>query len=115
MNAERLAKVEAVFARYGPVAVAFARFFSVLHQLNGLVAGSMGMPWRRFLLFNALGAALWVLTWTVVGYYVGLHGAGIAALTHKFGHAGIIVALIAAMAMMAYLYRRRARPQRPER
>lgn len=70
LNAERLAKAEAVFARYGPVAVAIARFFSLLRQLNGVVAGSMGMPWRRFLLFNALGAALWVLTWTMIGNYV---------------------------------------------
>jgi membrane protein DedA with SNARE-associated domain len=116
LTAERLVKVEAVFARYGPAAVAFARFFDVLRQLNGVVAGSMDMPWRRFVLFNALGAALWVLTWTAVGYYVGLHGTGIAAFTHRFGYAGIALALIAAVVVLAYLYRRRADlAQRPER
>ena len=31
------------------------------------------MPWRRFLLFNALGAALWVATWTSLGYLAGNH------------------------------------------
>jgi membrane protein DedA with SNARE-associated domain len=116
LTAERLVKVEAVFARYGPAAVAFARFFDVLRQLNGVVAGSMDMPWRRFVLFNALGAALWVLTWTAVGYYVGLHGTGIAAFMHRFGYAGIALALIAAVVVLAYLYRRRADlAQRPER
>jgi membrane protein DedA with SNARE-associated domain len=107
LNAERLAKVEAVFTRYGPAAVGFARFFNVLRQLNGIVAGSMRMPWPRFLVFNALGGALWVLTWTVVGYYVGLHGADIAALTHKLGYVGIAVTVIAGAALLAYIYRRR--------
>jgi len=34
----------------------FARFLAVLRQLNGIVAGTLGMPWWRFLLFNAIGA-----------------------------------------------------------
>jgi membrane protein DedA with SNARE-associated domain len=58
-------------------------------------------------LFNALGAALWVLTWTVAGYYVGLHGAEIAALTHKVGYAGVAAALIAAAAALAVVIVRR--------
>jgi len=109
LTAERLAKVEAAFARWGPVAVAFARFFNVLRQLNGVVAGSLEMPWRRFLMFNALGGAAWVLAWTVAGYYVGIHGAGIAALLHKAGYAGTIVALVGALAVLAIMSWRRAR------
>lgn len=108
LTAERLSKVEAAFTRWGPLAVAFARFFNVLRQLNGVVAGSLKMPWRKFLLFNALGGAAWVLTWTVVGYYVGLHGAGIAALMHQVGYAGVIVALVAVCAVLAFMYWRRA-------
>jgi len=111
LTSERLAKVEAAFARWGPLAVAFARFFNVLRQLNGVVAGSLKMPWRKFLLFNALGGAAWVLTWTVVGYYVGLHGAGIATLMHKVGYAAVIVALVAVLAVLAFMRWRRARPE----
>jgi membrane protein DedA with SNARE-associated domain len=59
ITADRLRKVEDVFARYGPVTVGFARFFPILRQLNGVVAGTLAMEWRRFLLFNALGGALW--------------------------------------------------------
>ncbi|MGH6851916.1 MAG: DedA family protein, partial [Methylocella sp.] len=60
INADRLNRVEAFFKRYGPVTVAFARFVNVLRQLNGIVAGTMKMEWKRFLFFNALGGALWV-------------------------------------------------------
>src|SRR5262245_35538316 len=61
--------IAAVFARYGAATVIFARFLNILRQLNGIVAGTLGMPWRRFFLFNALGGALWVATW-VMGTFI---------------------------------------------
>jgi len=111
LTAERLSKVEAAFARWGPLAVAFARFFNVLRQLNGVVAGSLKMPWPKFLFFNALGGAAWVLTWTIVGYYIGLHGAGIATLMHKVGYAGAIVVLVAVLSILMFMHWRRARSE----
>ena len=79
----------------------------MLRQLNGVVAGSLEMPWRRFLMFNALGGAAWVLCWTLIGYHVGQHGTGIAALLHKIGYAGMVVVLAAVIGMVVYLHRRR--------
>ena len=71
MNAAHLARVEHFFAHYGGWLVMFARFVAVLRQLNGIVAGLANMPWWRFLLFNALGAALWVGAWGMGAYYLG--------------------------------------------
>ena len=68
LTADRLSKIEAVFARYGPMTVIFARFFSVLRQLNGIIAGTMKMDWRQFLFLNALGGALWVSAWVAAGF-----------------------------------------------
>ena len=31
------------------------------------------MHWAKFLAFNALGAAVWVVVWTGVGYFSGSH------------------------------------------
>ena len=59
----RLARVEALFRRYGGAVVLVARFFALLRQLNGIVAGTVGMGWWRFLSYNAVGAALWVSAW----------------------------------------------------
>jgi membrane protein DedA with SNARE-associated domain len=39
--------IEGVFLRYGAPTVAFARFFPFLRQLNGIVAGIMGMCFRQ--------------------------------------------------------------------
>jgi membrane protein DedA with SNARE-associated domain len=105
LTEERLGKVEAAFVRYGPATVGFARFINVLRQLNGVVAGTLGMDWRRFLLFNALGGAAWVLVWTSVGFYVGSHGADIVKVVHSVGFLVVIVALVAVAAFLAYRHR----------
>jgi membrane protein DedA with SNARE-associated domain len=107
LTPERLGKVEAVFARYGPATVCFARFFNVLRQLNGIVAGSLEMDWRQFLAFNALGGAIWVLLWTMAGRYLGSHGADVAALARKLGILGPIFVLILLAAALTYVYARR--------
>ena len=105
LNSLRLGKVEAVFARYGPVTVGFARFFNVLRQLNGVIAGTLEMDWRRFLMFNALGGVLWVLVWTLAGLYLGFHETDIAALMHELGFLGAIIGLTAPIVIPIYAYR----------
>jgi membrane protein DedA with SNARE-associated domain len=43
LTAPRFNAVEGMFTRYGAATVAFARFVNVLRQLNGIVAGTLGM------------------------------------------------------------------------
>jgi membrane protein DedA with SNARE-associated domain len=71
INAERLNRTEHFFAHYGPEIVIVARFFPVLRQLNGIVAGSAGMDWQRFASYNMLGGLLWVGAWSSGVYYFG--------------------------------------------
>ena len=71
ISVERLNKTERFFAHYGPEIVIIARFFPVLRQLNGIVAGSAGMRWKRFVSYNALGGLLWVGAWSSGVYYFG--------------------------------------------
>src|SRR5262249_49302131 len=106
LSHERVAKVEAVFRRYGPVTVAFARFFNVLRQLNGVVAGMMGMDWRKFLLFNALGGALWVGAWGFGAYYFSAHVAEIAQFAEQVGLAGGILVGVLVVAGLVYWWMR---------
>ena len=106
INADRLGRVETFFKRYGPVTVAFARFVNVLRQLNGIVAGLLKMEWRRFLVFNALGGALWVAAWTLTGFYLGGHVSDIKAMAHDLEHAGAIAGLCVVFAVLLYVFRR---------
>ena len=109
LSAERIERIEAVFVRYGAATVAFAPFVNVLRQLNGIVAGTLKMSWWKFLLFNALGSALWVGVWCVVGHYLGKHGTDIADPMRDSGTLAAIVAMAALIAIAVYVYRKRAR------
>jgi membrane protein DedA with SNARE-associated domain len=70
---ERLETATRFFERHGAKVVVIARFIEGLRQANGIIAGVAGMHWARFLIFNAIGAALWVAVWTSVGYVSGSH------------------------------------------
>jgi membrane protein DedA with SNARE-associated domain len=105
----RLARVEAFFGRFGAQIVLVARFFAVLRQLNGLVAGTVGMGWWRFLAFNALGAALWVSAWGFGVYYFGRSLGPIAARLHGLHY--VIGSLALALIVAAVLLHARRRPR----
>ncbi|HEX8975237.1 MAG TPA: DedA family protein [Solirubrobacteraceae bacterium] len=73
LTPERLEKATGFFERHGGKIIVIARFVEGLRQANGIVAGTTGMHWARFLAFNAIGAALWVGVWTSIGYLSGNH------------------------------------------
>jgi membrane protein DedA with SNARE-associated domain len=105
---KRLNKAEDFFRRHGGKIVGVARFVDGLRQLNGVVAGIAGMPWRRFLAFNALGAVAWVTVWTSVGYFAGGHLTAIYYGFHRYQT--VLLAAVGAVILAAltrWLWRRR--------
>ncbi|MHB1592892.1 MAG: DedA family protein [Streptosporangiaceae bacterium] len=110
LTEERLARAEGFFARYGGPIVVIARFIEGLRQLNGIIAGIAEMPWPRFVVFNAIGAALWVGVWTSVGYLAGDHIQVIyAAITRYSLYALIALVVVVAAWAIRFLIRRRRR------
>ena len=113
LTPERLDKATAFFERHGGKIIVVARFIEGLRQANGIIAGTSGMHWARFLLFNAIGAALWVGTWTAIGYLSGSHIDVIYREVTRFsGYAAVAVAVL----LVAWITRRvmRARRERDE-
>ncbi|MGC1701537.1 MAG: DedA family protein [Pseudolabrys sp.] len=93
LTAERFSGIEATYIRYGYATVLFARFFSILRQLNGVLAGMLGMSWWRFALLDAIGAALWVMVWVFAPAYFSEHLNVIVALAN---HTKVIVSILVA-------------------
>jgi membrane protein DedA with SNARE-associated domain len=115
LTAERWGRVEATFSTYGPVAVVFARFFNILRQLNGVVAGATGLPWWSFMAANAVGAAMWTTFWAggtylfggaIAGHVGSLEKAGEAMMHSPAAWAGLAL-FLAATAVVVVLWRRR--------
>jgi membrane protein DedA with SNARE-associated domain len=106
LTPERFDKVEGFMSRQGPKVVVIARFVEGLRQFNGIVAGITGMPFHRFLAWNALGAALWVGVWSTGGYLAGDHIEAIASAISKYI---VLAAVIAVLALIGYVWLRRRR------
>ena len=107
---ERLDKAGAFFERHGGKVVVVARFIEGLRQVNGIVAGTSAMTWRRFLVFNALGAALWVGTWSAVGYLAGDHITTIYEQVTRYSlYVAIGIAVVLVVLIVRAVLRRRAR------
>ena len=99
---ERLATAEAFFAKRGGRIVVIARFIEGLRQANGIIAGITEMPWPRFLLFNAIGAALWVGVWVTVGMVA---GANLASIYHTLTKYELVAAGIVVLGIVALIVR----------
>lgn len=54
--------------RHGAATVFWARFIFGLRVVAGPLAGMLGMDWKEFFLFNALGATAWVSTMALLGF-----------------------------------------------
>jgi membrane protein DedA with SNARE-associated domain len=60
-----------LFIRHGGKIVFLGRFVAFFRAFEGLLAGVNQMPVRRFLAFNALGAAAWTTTIGLAAYVFG--------------------------------------------
>lgn len=59
------------FERHGNQTLVLSRFVPIIRTLVPTLAGTTGMSWRLFSLYNALGAALWGAGVPAAGYFLG--------------------------------------------
>jgi membrane protein DedA with SNARE-associated domain len=110
-----LDRAEAVVSRYGGFVVVIARFIVGLREANGIIAGITQMRWFTFLVFNVIGACLWVGTWLTLGYVAGDHIAAIySAINRYFLYLLIALAVLLAGYIGWRLLRRRRPAGAPE-
>ena len=109
-----IARGEQIFERYGAATVFFARFIFGMRIIAGPLAGVLRMNWRRFVLFNLLGAIAWVTTISVVGYVFGRQWDWLVGVMGKANAIiGALAAAIIYFVIRRYL-RQRSRPDLSE-
>ena len=76
---ENLERAEKFYERHGGKAIIIARFMPVIRTFAPIVAGISRMSYKRFLAFNIVGALIWAVGVTYLGYYTGrwIEAAGI--------------------------------------
>lgn len=68
---EFLVQAEKFYEKNGSKAIIIAMFIPIVRAFAPVVAGIARMPYRRFVTFNIIGAAVWVSLFTLLGYYIG--------------------------------------------
>ncbi|HUY07103.1 MAG TPA: DedA family protein [Acidimicrobiales bacterium] len=106
LTEDRLARAEDFFAHQGGKIIIVARFVEGLRQANGIIAGLTGMRWLRFLMYNSIGALLWVGCWLTIGVTAGVHITTIYRVITRYS---LIAVGLAVILGIAYLLVHRAR------
>ncbi|WP_407701986.1 DedA family protein [Viridibacillus soli] len=71
INQERMQKAQDFFNKHGGKTIIFARFMPFIRTFIPFVAGASRMHYRHFIMYNIIGAVLWVTICTFAGYYFG--------------------------------------------
>ena len=95
-----------LFLRHGGKVVFFGRFIAFLRTFAALLAGANHMPWRRFLVWNALGGVFWTFLY---GFGAFLLGNQVHHLVGPFGIAVGAVALVVVVLAVRFVHRHEAR------
>ncbi|MGA2120705.1 MAG: VTT domain-containing protein [Methanoregula sp.] len=71
VKTEHLDRTRAYFNKYGGITIVIARFIPFIRTFAPFLAGVGKMRYRWFLTYNVIGASLWILAFTLAGFFFG--------------------------------------------
>jgi membrane-associated protein len=93
INRERLEIAQRFFNKHGGKTIVIARFMPFIRTFIPFVAGASKMHYSYFLLYNVVGAFLWVMSCTLLGYFFG----NIPIIKENFSTVLIIIVFISVL------------------
>jgi membrane protein DedA with SNARE-associated domain len=108
VSEESLGKADAFFERHGHISTLVGRLLPVIRQYISLPAGIVRMKLDTFVLYTSIGAGLWTVVLTVIGYLLGEHQELLERYLHWLTFCSIACAIALALGYL-FWYRRFSR------
>jgi len=70
-NKKYLEKTKEYYQKYGPMTVVIGRFVPIVRTFAPILAGVGKMNYRKFLFYNVIGAILWAIGLSLLGFFLG--------------------------------------------
>ena len=116
LSEKNLLRSERFFAEHGEISTLIGRLFPVIRHLISIPAGLHRMPLPKFILYTAVGAAIWCAILTYIGYFLGQHEGVLRNEQINRYATWALLALIplSLIVILIYVLRRRRRRPTPE-
>lgn len=94
VSRRRLAQMDYFFRKYGEITTFLGRLLPIARHYISIPAGLAKMRLWRFMLFTSLGAFVWMVVLTALGYFIGNNIEEIKQYTHLFGYFAIALTVV---------------------
>jgi membrane-associated protein len=100
INQDKMKKAEDFFNKHGGKTIIIARFMPFIRTFAPFVAGASRMNYRYFFIYNVVGAVIWVVLCTMLGYLFG----NIPIIKNNFSTVIFIIIFLSVLpAVIAYV------------
>lgn len=104
---EHVTRAGDFFEKRGPSALIIARFVPIARTFVPIVAGVGSMHYRRFVAYNLIGAFLWGVGITTLGFYLG----EIQFVRNNLDYTAVAIVMVSLIPVFRDVWRARARRQ----
>jgi membrane-associated protein len=107
---EHLLKTRDFYNKYGGITIVIARFVPIVRTFAPTVAGTVGMQYRKFAIYNVIGGVLWIWSGIGVGYFLAEVIPGI----EKYMHLAILGVVVLSLLLPIIHWLRHRRKSTPK-
>lgn len=71
INRKHIDKTHEFYEKYGGKTIVIGRFVPIVRTFAPFIAGVGAMTYKKFIVYNVVGGILWIISFTILGFFFG--------------------------------------------